>query len=242
MLHTFESKISTWRPTCEVMQGHKTTCRATASKQRPPGIEAQTVLEPNYNVRFKVPERSVMQRLLRPRGHDGRIHVVKTSQGDIPVVLSSKMKSGKEETYRFGPDPDFLIRAEPAPVERPMFFQLRTAGKVQTIKVVFPPGVREIPLVPDAMMVKVPDGARPGSVIVFKKHPADPLWLRTHVPQTLPANGFLAVALPSFRYESKPKDFELGDICKEICVELEETFDMLTSCWPFRAEPTAAAE
>ena len=180
-----------------------------------------------------------MQRLLRPRGQhaDGRLHTVKTEQGDIPVILSSNMKPGTEEIYHFGPDPDFLIRAEPAPVERPMTFQLTTAGKVHTISVVFPARVREAPMVPDAVMVKVPDAARPGSDLVFK-HDATNLWLRTRVPEKVPANGFLAIRLPSLNYKPKSDvDFDcgFGEFCKEICVELEETVNMLENCWPFRA-------
>ena len=242
MLHTFESKNSTWRPSCEVLKGYKTTCRATASKQRPPGLLAEKVFKPEH-IHFKVPERSTMQRLLRPRGRhaEGRLHTVKTPQGEIPLVLSSNMKPGQEETYHFGPDPDFLIRADPAPHERPMTFQLRTAGKLQTIKVIFPPRVREVEIVPDAVMVKVPDGAKPGAALVLK-HPNDNLWLRTQVPQKVPATGFVAVALPSLRYQPKSEEgfnCGIGDLCREICTELDEALEVFASFLPFQEDTGA---
>lgn len=244
MLHTFESRNSTWRPSCEVLPGYKTTCRATASEKRPAGDEAVRVLKPTY-LTFKVPKRSAMQRMgeFIRRGDSGvRVHEVPNpnpSQGAIPVILSSKWKEGKEVTYYFGPDPDFLVRADPSADERPMTFRLRTKGKVETITIRFPPLVKEAQFEPNAVMVQVPENARPGASLVFK-HPTEKLWLQFEVPQKVPANRFLAVALPSAKYVSKSNEDYcsfMNEMCDEIYAEFVETLQAFESLCTFRIQP-----
>ncbi|CAE6928614.1 unnamed protein product [Symbiodinium sp. CCMP2456] len=244
MLHTFESRNSTWRPQCEILPGYKTTCRATASEKRPAGDEAKRVLKPTY-LTFKVPKRSAMQRMgefIRRGDSGGRVHEVPNpnpSQGAIPVILSSKWKEGKEVTHYFGPDPDFLVRADPSADERPMTFRLRTKGKVETITIRFPPLVKEAQFEPNAVMVEVPENARPGAPLVFK-HPTEKVWLQFEIPQKVPANRFLAVALPSAKYVSTSNEDYcsfIHEMCDEIYAEFVETLQTFESLCTFRTQP-----
>jgi hypothetical protein len=160
------------------------------------GNEIETVATPPIELTAKVPEKH----------EEGEKVKIAGPHGPIEVAPPKDSKPGDEFVYRLVPLYEFRVEV-PAGAKPGLEIEVKRRDGVR-VSISVPPGLKPgdiFEVLPPALIVKVPDGAKGGDYVVY--HPVaapgaqmDPqmaqLWIRTVVPEGAEPGQYFAARLP----------------------------------------------
>jgi len=122
--------------------------------------------------------------------------------GEIPVMPPPDAQPGSKHTFKLGVPPDMKVTVpNNFRKGRPMMFK-RSDGLMVSVDVPEGKGPGDsFTVVPPSLLVKVPDAANPGDVLVFKNAEIRdaPKWLRVQLPENFSkagSSGYVGVRVP----------------------------------------------
>jgi len=160
------------------------------------GVEFETVAIPPMELTAKVPE----------KWEEGEKVSIAGPHGPIEVVPPKDSKPGGKFTYRLTPMYEFRVEVPPGAKPGLQIEVKRRDGVKVSIDV--PPHLKPgdiFEVFPPALIVRVPDGAKGGDLVIFrpvtvpgeKLHPqVAQKWIRTRVPEGLEPGAYFPARLP----------------------------------------------